>query len=265
MMMHRTGAPRPSRMCRTPAKQHTAANRLSRLLPGRILWPALLISAVTLGSAAEADTTRTFTGEAYDLETGDLIYTEQHSLQLTDGIPSRETVVYVTPDGNELARKEMRYWRPERPAYRLSVSEPQRTETVEPDESGVTVESVESGTLAWSDETASVIDGGFHYFIQQNFEALLAGETVDFNFLAPTRVRWTPLRITPVGQEQGQLQLELNLQNRLLSWAVSDIELTYDIEQRQLLLYSGLTNLPKPGGGNYRARIEYQYPQADPS
>jgi hypothetical protein len=228
------------------------------------LLSALLVGALTLGNAVAEDTNRTFIGEAYDLDTGDLLYTEQHSLELANGVPARETVVYVTPDGNELARKEMTYWKPERPGYRLSVSEPQRIETVEPGESGVTVESVESGTLDWTDESASVIDGGFHYFILENFDALLAGQTVDFDFLAPTRVRWTPLRITPVGQEQGQLKLELNLQSRLLSWAVSDIELTYDIDGQQLLRYSGLTNLPKPGGGNYTARIDYQYTQANP-
>jgi hypothetical protein len=228
------------------------------------LLSILVLSIYAMGNATAETRPQTFIGEAYDPDSGDLLYTEQHSLELTNGTPKQETVVYVWPNGDELARKEMTYWKPQRPAYRLTVSEPQRTETVDPGDNGVTVESVKSGTLEWPDESASVIDGGFHYFILEHFDTLLDGETVDFEFLTPARVSWTSLRISPEDPANGQLVLNLNLQNSLLSWAVSDIELTYDIDKQRLLRYSGLTNLPKPGGGNYKARIEYKYPQANP-
>ena len=204
-----------------------------------------------------------FVGKAYDMHTNELIYIEEHRLEQEDGVPRQATVIYVTPGGEHLAQKEMIYWRPERPAYRLTVVNPDRVEVVEHGEDGVFIESVKSGFLRWSNDTTSVIDGGFHYFIIDHFDVLLAGDTVDFQFLAPTRSRWLDLRVSPAGQSEGRLMLELNLQNRLLSWIVNAIELVYDIETRSLLRYSGLTNLPRPSGGHYTANIEYHYSQED--
>jgi len=225
----------------------------------RTFVSALLLCVFAVSQAAAQTEIIKFEGDAYDIESGDLIYTEQHSLKLIDGLPEEETVVYVAADGHELARKEMTYSEPQRPGYRLTITDPQRIETVKPGESGVAVESVKSGTLNWPDDSAAVIDGGFHYLILEHFDTLLDGNTVDFEFLTPSRVSWTSLRVSPEEPANRQLVLMLNLQNRLISWAVSDIELTYDIETRRLLRYSGLTNLPKPEGGNYKARIEYDY------
>jgi len=222
---------------------------------------ALMLASCLLATVAAESVTSSFSGEAFDLDTGELLYVEQHSLIETDGVPEQTTVRYVTPAGDQLALKEMTYWEPARPAYRLTVVDPQRTEVVSPDDNGVAVTSVKSGTVAWPTNATGVIDGGFHYFILEHFDTLLAGNTVEFEFLAPTRTTWTPLRVRPVEQVDGRLMLELNLQNRLLSWVISDIELTYSIDDHRLLQYSGLTNLPKPGGGNYKARIEYSYPQ----
>lgn len=229
---------------------------------GPLLW-GLLLAGLALTSVAEETGTTAFTGTAYDLDSGDLLYTEEHRLERADGVPQRETVRYLTPDGDELARKDMTYWEPARPAYRLTVVDPERTETVEPDADGVSVDSVESGFLNWSDDDNYVIDGGFHYFILDHFDTLLEGNSVEFQFLAPTRTRWLGLRLRPVEQADGQLKLELNVRNRLLSLVISDIELTYDIDSRRLLRYAGLTNLPKPGGGNYSAAIDYRYPGDD--
>lgn len=242
-----------------PITQPTTA--LHRPRRSRATWslPGLVLAAMAFTAVAEETVSIEFVGKAYDPESGDLLYTEEHRLERTDGVPQRETVRYITPDGDSLAQKDMTYWQPARPAYRLTVTDPQRTEIVEPEDSGVSVESVESGFLDWSDDQTYVIDGGFHYFILDHFDTLLAGDSVEFQFLAPTRTRWLGLRLRPVGQADGQLKLELNVRNRLLSLLISDIELTYDIETQRLLRYAGLTNLPKPGGGNYNATIDYDY------
>lgn len=223
----------------------------------------LILATAAMVSTAEETQTTEFVGKAYDIESGELLYTEEHRLERAGGTPQRETVRYVTPGGDTLAEKEMTYWQPERPGYRLEVTDPERTEVVEPDDDGITIESKKSGTLAWSEDNPSVIDGGFHYFILSHFDQLLEGDSVDFQFLAPTRVRWLGLRVEPAGQADGQLRLDLRVQSTVLSWVVSDIELTYDTDTRKLLRYRGLTNLPDPDGGNYTADIKYQYPEGD--
>lgn len=241
----------------------TALNTKQPANTRRTILLCLAVIALNMTKAAAETRTTEFVGKAYDVETSELLYTEEHRLEQEDGVPRQETVRYVTPNGDQLAQKDMTYWRPERPAYQLTVTDPARTEIVKPDNDGVSIESVEAGTLEWSEDAASVIDGGFHYFIVDHFDTLLAGDTVDFQFLAPARVRWLALRVSAVDQTDGQLMLELNVQNRVLSWVISDIELTYDIDTQRLLSYRGLTNLPKPGGGNYTANIAYQYPEGN--
>ena len=241
----------------------TSAPTIHRARATKRLFLGLLLAGLALTSVAETSETIEFTGNAYDLDSGDLLYTEEHRLERVDGVPQQETVRYITPEGDTLAQKNMTYWEPARPAYRLTVTDPERTETVEPEANGVRVDSVESGFLDWSDEENYVIDGGFHYFILDHFDTLLDGNSVEFQFLAPTRTRWLGLRLRPTEQANGQLILELNVRNRLLSLVISDIELTYDIDTRRLMRYAGLTNLPKPGGGNYSANIEYDYTGAD--
>lgn len=230
-------------------------------ITARAMVAGLMLAGLALTGMAEQAGPSTFVGKAYDPDSGELLYTEEHSLERdADGLPQQETVLYKTPGGDTLAQKDMTYWRPARPAYRLTVTEPDRTEVVEPEAEGVSVASVESAFLDWSDERNYVIDGGFHYFILEHFDTLLEGDSVEFQFLAPTRTRWLGLRLRPVEQTDGRLLLELNVRNRLLSLIISDIELTYDTETRRLLRYDGLTNLPRPGGGNYNATIEYDYP-----
>lgn len=238
--------------------------RNNRHLQRRASWwlGAILATLPTLVVAEDNQTTE-FVGKAYDIDSGDLLYTEEHRLERSGDAPQRETVRYVTPGGNTLAQKEMTYWQPERPGYRLTITDPERTELVDPDDEGVSIQSKKSGTLAWSEDNPSVIDGGFHYFILNHFDQLLAGDRVDFQFLVPSRIRWLGLRVEPAGQADGQLMLDLKVQSRVLSWVISDIQLTYDIDTRQLLRYRGLTNLPDPDGGNYTADIHYQYPQSN--
>jgi len=222
-----------------------------------ILW-LLGLGLLGLSQVASA---QTFVGVAHALDDNRTLYEERHELT-TDvaGQPLSETVRYVTPDGNLLAIKEMTYREPARPAYEIEHKTLDRTETVQPGPDGVQVRSKKTGSVDWPDQ-AAVIDGGFHYFILEHFDNLLAGETVTFQFLAPSRLTWTPLQIEPQGQDGRRLNLTLRLQNTLLNWIIDPIHLVYNRDTRRLLEYRGLTNLPRPEDGNYRARIVYSYDQ----
>lgn len=203
---------------------------------------------------------QTFSGTAYEPDSDRVLYIEHHDLSLENGRPVREEVRYVTPEGETLALKTLRYQEAARPGYRLELHTEDRLETVRPGENGVRVESKKSGHLDWPDDP-SVIDGGFHYYILEHFEALIDGRSIEFEFLAPTRLSWTALTIEPVQVTEDRLELTLRLQNPLIAWIIDPVHLVYERgDQRRLLEYRGLTNLPGPDGDNYRARIEYHYP-----
>lgn len=218
-----------------------------------------LLMASCMSMASWASGNDVFVGFAYALDSDDLLYREEHRIQYEDEQPVSGEVIYLDADENELGIKRSRYREPARPAYEFDFTGLDRdTERVEPGDAGVRVDSVRSGNLDWPSGEA-VIDSGFHYFILAHFDRLKAGDTLRLEFLAPTRVSWTSLVIEPQSNSNDRLVMQLKPRNRLISLFFDPIRLTYDIPSRRLLEYRGLTNVPKAGGGNYTARIEYQY------
>lgn len=228
----------------------------------RPLLTLLLASGLSLNNWAS--TTENFVGFAYDLDNNELLYREEHRIVHEDGEPRSGEVRYLDANEDELGVKRSRYIEPARPAYEFIFTGLERDiERVEPGDGGVSVESVRSGDLDWPSSQA-VIDSGFHYFILEHFEQLLDGNSVRFEFLAPTRVSWTSLLIEPESNDGNRLVMALKPRNRLISLFFDSIILTYDVSSRRLLEYRGLTNVPNPEGGNYSARIEYRYEGEQP-
>lgn len=224
----------------------------------------ILTMAASFSLTGWASTTQHFIGFAYALDSDELLYKEEHRIVYEDERPISGEVTYQNAQGEALGVKRSRYREPVRPAYEFDFSGIDRDfEKVDPGESGVRVESVRSGNLDWPSGSA-VIDSGFHYFILEHFEQLKDGNTLRFEFLAPTRVSWTSLVIEPESNSNNRLTLQLKPRNRLIALFFDPIRLTYDIPSRRLLEYRGLTNVPKTGGGNHTARIEYQYQGAQP-
>ncbi|MFG1496697.1 hypothetical protein ABMA57_08690 [Saccharospirillum sp. HFRX-1] len=206
--------------------------------------------------------TQNFTGTAFALDSERELYREQHQLTLNNGEPVSEQVRYLAPDGQLLGEKNMSYNEPARPGYELVLPALDRTESVRPDRDGVTIVSRKEGRLGWPQQTA-IIDAGFHYFILDHFDALERGQTLDIQFLTPSRLSWIALSIEPETPRDDQLVLQLRPQNQVLRWLIDPIELTYSRSQQRLLQYRGLTNLPNGNEGNFKARIVYQYSEPE--
>jgi len=219
-----------------------------------------LVTVLLCGSVCAQ--TQNFTGTAFAIDSDRELYQESHQLTLEDGQPVSEKVRYIDAEGQLLGEKNMTYAEPSRPAYELVLTSPDRTESVQPDADGVAIESRKQGRLDWPEQTA-IIDAGFHYFILDNFDALEGGQSLDIQFLTPSRLRWVALSIEPETPQGDQLVLQLRPQSRLLRWVIDPIELTYSRSQQRLLQYRGLTNLPNGDDGNFKARIVYQYSESE--
>lgn len=212
------------------------------------------------GGVAFAQTV-TFYGNATDPDNGERLYQEVHRLTLNEiGRPISETVDYVATDGRLLGQKTLDYQSLSQPDYRVEFSQRAFPEIVTVQNNTILIERQERQRLSVPDD-AFAVDGGFHYFIQENFDTLLAGTAVDFEFLSAGRGSFIPLSISPAEQQGQELTLELSLQNFFLSKLVRPIVLTYNTTTRQLLRYDGLTNVPNEDGNLYTAVISYQYPE----
>ena len=219
-----------------------------------------LIFASILSTLVNAqDTEIIFRGDAFDVTSGELLYQEIHQLVVaSNSQPLRETVTYVNAEGNQIGRKSLDYQSLMAPNYTVSYELGDKSETVVNSGAAIKVSASKQKSLPVPSNLFA-IDAGFHYLILSQFEQLLAGNTVTFDFLFTGRATFIEMKIKP-NRSEGQLNLNLSLSNFLLSALVKPIELTYDINTKRLLRYQGLTNITNNEGKLIVADIRYSYP-----
>lgn len=213
-----------------------------------------------------------YIGKAYDIETNELIYTEFQEEIVQDGKTMLTTVTYKDPKDNTLVKKSVDFSPgPWQPTFRMEDQRDGYLEGAEwrndilfvlgreNDQEPLEEEKLES-------EQPLVIDAGFDLFVRDNWENLLAGQEVEFNFVAPARFDTFEFQVSQAKStnyrgRQAQV-FEMRPTSRFLSFLIGgSIMLTYDQETRRILEYSGLSNIRKDiGKSNYKVRIEYEYP-----
>lgn len=236
------------------------ASRVSR----RLLLAAIALLWAVSATAAE----RSIVGYAYDRASGELVYTEAHREVAAD----EETLlvsVYRTPDGRPFARRELRFpsdapdAQPdfelidERIGYREGVEAAGDAYLVHrAEDEGDRVEK-----LVAPRQRPIVIDAGFDRFIRRSWDQLQAGDTLRFDFVSCDRLSLIALRLTKRGRRTtpfgpaSDFVLEPN--NWFIRLLVEPIVITYLDADRSLLTYDGVSNVKRPGGGNYVVRIEF--------
>jgi hypothetical protein len=201
------------------------------------LWVLL---ACSLGAGAmEPD----ILGEAYDLDSGEYLYSEHH---FCDEAFQRCRVEYIDNTGELIARKNVDFSaNPTAPTLRFEDFRRERDVRKEFDA-----------------ESELVVDSGFDNFIRSRWDALETGNRVEFPFLPAGRE--DPLNMEAVlarnsGCEQEQLCLEVALDSWFLQMLVEPIRLTYDRDSQRLLRFRGLSNIADAGGGGQNVDIRYSY------
>jgi hypothetical protein len=222
-----------------------------------------------LAAGAVAENTHTFRGYAYDLASGEFLYTEVHR-QVIDGDRwLGGTIDYYAPDAARIGHKSLDFSQdPYVPVYRLELTP--RGGYME----GITslsaerIEMQKQGYGATQPRKASVprrgtmvADSGFHSFLRDRFPDLLAGKTVAFTFVVSGELdtfRFRARRIADApfeGKPAVQLKVEPSTWLRLVA---DPLYVLYEPAQRRLLEYRGISNLHDPATGKpYTVRIVY--------
>lgn len=238
---------------------------------------AALIGAL-LAATALADDARTlkFRGYAYDLASNRFLYTELHEQQVRDDRWLGGSIVYVAPDGHELGRKTMDFRQdPYVPLYRLELAaRGGYMESIV----ALTAERIEMARRksgAPGVQRASVrrpgaiaADSGLHAFVRDHFAQLLEGRDVNFVFAVAGNLDAYQFRARRLADTlfEGRPAVRFRVEpGSLLRWLVDPLELTYEVAQRKLLEYRGISNVHDPATGKaYNARIIYpSKPPAD--
>ena len=241
-----------------------------RDMPGRFPLPllsGLLLFALSAPLAATDNIGQTV-GSAYDFESDKLLYRETHCV--SEDEMARE-VIYQDAEGKLIARKKLDY-----SSGAITPSFVQKNfysgELIEValDEGVVSMavvdvnsgEALKSSQEKPSQELPVVIDAGFDVFVRQNWDSLVAGESLTFLFPLSDRGSLIELRIQPLGcsyPTQSDQCFRLDVANWLLRMLVKPIELGYDIEQQQLTRFRGLSNIGDENGNGLVVDIKYDY------
>ena len=245
-----------------------------------------LLLAITTSAAAEppdaGQADLVFTGKAYDLdaEVGDpsaLIYTEQHRqtgiCESGKWTPAKDSVSYLQPSGEERGSKVVDYTVAlQRPSY--TMLDHKFDERIE-----VTNDSDERALVYYDEyeepeiqryevplEEDSVINAGFDQLVVKNWNDLMEGETISFDFVAVPRGEAYDFEATKVESSRstkGDNVIRIQPAGFFTDFFVEPIYLAYN-DEGYITDYIGLGNVRKDSNENYRVHIRYDY-QEKPS
>ncbi|WP_417566696.1 hypothetical protein [Marinobacter sp.] len=218
-----------------------------------------------------------FTGEATSPD-GQVLYQEHHRVDGTcqEGVfrPQEHHVDYHKPDGSEaFAHKALE--------YDLSIIRP-AVNFVQPDFSEtMKIAYPKPATLVINWDTPAgdskqfeveypdntVVDAGFDNLVRQNWQRVVAGKSVDFRFLGPTRGEHYGFVLEPARSDKIDADhvVQIRPTGMVLRFLVEPIVLGYN-ENGALTDYYGLTNIRKNQDANYTAHIRYSvdtYPDCE--
>ena len=230
-----------------------------------VFFTLAIASASLPARAAATETIVTYRGTATELGTRRPLYSEEHFLRYRDGQIAQRVVLYQCPDGRPFARKQVDYVERFAPDfdtvdvarglheglrskaghrevfYRETASDPENSKRVPPTK-------------------GMVADAGFDEFVRGHWDALMAGQRLELDFLVPSRlgvhgfqVRHVRAAVTD-GIPAQVFQLRLS---GVLWLVVPTIEVHYSDAQHTLVRYEGLSNLQDADGNHYKARIVF--------
>jgi len=224
----------------------------------------LACSVPVLAGAAEMR----FTGEATPLNADKVLYEERHVVQgsCSDGLfrPASHTVTYVRSDSDSFAEKDLSYDQsPLRPT--VDFRQPKFSEVMKIVNQGDSQLAIEWQTPDGDTERSTVdvtedmvADAGFDNLVRTRWAEVTAGESFEFDFLAPTRGKAYGFVLEPADDDRIDAAYTVLIEpsGTILSFLVDPILLGYN-ENGALTDYLGLTNIRKDRDSNYTAHIRY--------
>lgn len=221
-----------------------------------------------------ADSVRTFTASAYEIDSGGYLFDEEHREGYRQGRLRWSQITYRDRNGVILARKSLGF------GDNLLIPEVQLTDRRDGYFEGATVQDgalvlyrgVGKGTpdrRILRIDDATVVDGGLHNLILQRWDDLLEGETVRFQLAVPSRLNCYAFRIRARGGavRDGRTVVRLRVEpaSLLVRLIAPRVDVTLDVHSRHPVEYEGISTFGRQGWGpRYRARMRISDPVASP-
>ena len=210
-----------------------------------------------------------YVGNAFDQRSKQLVYVEEYQAKFDDQQNRSAQVIYQNPEGNIIAKKDLQFQQnPLIPKYDFEDFRDGYLEGVSVSEDSIIVhwrENRDARTIkkALVVPEPVVVDMGFHYFIQKNWEPLWQGEMLFFNFVVPSKLNFFSFQINKIKEEQWHNQdvvvYKMELENAFLRLFIAPILLTYHAHSRQLLIVEGLSIINDKHGKSLKVIMLIDY------
>jgi len=209
-------------------------------------------------------------GSAYNLDTNELVYRELYT-----AIDENKSVRvdYVTPDGNTFASKTLVYQgEPFQPTFNFEDTRDNQFVSAQFQGARLVLTQGLDGTQNEKviyDNARTVIDAGFDAYIQLNWDKLVAGKRLKFDFAMPASLSSLQLEVRKIkGSESpvydatvgsGWIYFRIAPAQKFVSLFADPINLAYDPNGKYLMRFHGRSNIDDDRGGPQDVRIEYEY------
>lgn len=207
----------------------------------RLFLLAVIFASSSAG--AQPSDTSLVLGKAYERNTGEFLYNEQHFCNEQQLLC---TVEYSNGAGDVFAKKTL--------DFSQSLVAPSLVMSAYRNQNEISIPASQGGSL--------VIDAGFDNFVRGSWNELKEGQHISFPFLPAgfeQPLNMKVLRSNKVECAAEQLCLEIELDSWLLALIIDPIELSYSISDKRLQHFSGISNIRDEDGQTQNVDIHYEY------
>jgi hypothetical protein len=228
----------------------------------------LLICIGFIEMTVSAEETQSRIGYAYDKETNELVYTEDHNEEYVNGLIYKSHVIYKDVSEKIIAKKTVDFSNnPYMPEFALNNTETGHKEITRFIQSEYEV--VFSKLKSEPEKVArlnlpvdGISDAGFDNFIIKHWNELIAGEMFRREFLIPSMMDFIKFRIyqDKITDDEGQSLRIINIEpdSFLIRAFAGTTKLSYDRERPKLRKFDGVSNMRDLNGDNFKVTIRYE-------
>ncbi len=104
----------------------------------------------------------------------------------------------------------------------------------------------------------AVVDGGFNYFVKNEWDNLVKGSTAHFNFISTARQDYYRFQLSKIeSSNENEMLVKMEPSNYILRVLLDPIYITYNLSTKRIINYTGISNIKDIEGNNLFATLTY--------
>lgn len=232
----------------------------------------ILLVALPTGLFAQ-NKTISIRSHAYDFKSGKFLYSENHSEHYSGDTHTHSIVRYKDPNEKLFAQKRIDFGKKRtQPDFFLEDSRTgyyDKAKLANASNQTFALEHRRSKDQNVQKKNLQVpglvvVDGGFDYFIRDNFDEVSSGKTIKGYFVLTNRLDYFQCRVKKTKdltyKGRDAVQFVLTPENFIIRSIADKIIVTYDKKTKRLLEYIGISNLQDDLGDDFpKVKIVFKY------